>query len=113
MKNAAIYYVPEAFSITGQKLMGRNAAGWGFLKAFSKYADIDQLAIFIEKKESADDKKKAKKQKPAKGEKAPKEKEEKQTLVYRPKTAAATPGGPTEPSEPTPAESEQSQPVTE
>lgn len=31
---AAIYYVPEAYSIDGPKLMGRNAAGESFLRAF-------------------------------------------------------------------------------
>ena len=32
-----IYYVPEAYSITGPKLMGRNAAGESFLRGYLAY----------------------------------------------------------------------------
>jgi hypothetical protein len=34
MASAAIYYHPEAYSIGGPKLMGRNAAGESFLRGF-------------------------------------------------------------------------------
>lgn len=32
--NAAIYYHPEAYTTSGPKLMGRNAAGESFLRGF-------------------------------------------------------------------------------
>lgn len=35
MTTAAIYYTPEGYRTTGQKLMGRHAAGEGFLRAFA------------------------------------------------------------------------------
>ncbi|MDX2084182.1 MAG: glycosyltransferase family 4 protein [Candidatus Melainabacteria bacterium] len=35
--NAAIYYHPEGYDTSQQKLMGRHAAGEGFLKAFSQH----------------------------------------------------------------------------
>src|SRR5690242_5286112 len=41
--NAAIYYQHEAFSTTAPKLMGRNAAGAGFLAGFARHGDVDRL----------------------------------------------------------------------
>ena len=41
--NAAIYYQHEAFSTTLPKLMGRNAAGAGFLAGFARHADVERF----------------------------------------------------------------------
>ena len=38
---AAIYYVPEAYSISGEKLMGRNAAGQSFLDGYFRHGRCD------------------------------------------------------------------------
>ena len=32
-KNWAVYYVKEGYSITGDSIMGRQAAGWSYFKA--------------------------------------------------------------------------------
>jgi len=40
--NAAIYYQHEAFTTDLAKLMGRNAAGAGFLRAFARHADVER-----------------------------------------------------------------------
>ena len=36
--NPVIYYHPEAYTTTGPKLMGRNAAGESFLRGFLKHS---------------------------------------------------------------------------
>src|SRR6185503_20510787 len=41
--NAAIYYQNEAFSTSLPKLMGRNAAGAGFLAGFARHGDVERL----------------------------------------------------------------------
>lgn len=41
--NAAIYYQHEAFTTAAPKLMGRNAAGAGFLAGFARHAEVDRL----------------------------------------------------------------------
>jgi len=41
--NAAIYFEPEGYSITGPRLMGRNAAGYGFLNGFFRHATVDHF----------------------------------------------------------------------
>lgn len=41
--NAAIYYRHEAFSTDAPKLMGRNAAGAGFLAGFARNADVERF----------------------------------------------------------------------
>lgn len=46
--NAAIYYAPEAFTISGPKLMGRNAAGASFLKGFARHARVSSFDCFVE-----------------------------------------------------------------
>jgi len=51
----AIYYHPEAYSIKGPKLMGRNAAGESFLRGFLKYSKSNEFWVQIEKSEHADD----------------------------------------------------------
>jgi len=42
----AIYYVAESYSTNMQKLMGRNAAGEGFLKGMARYSDYPELACY-------------------------------------------------------------------
>jgi starch synthase len=46
LANAAIDYYPAAFSTGGERLMGREAAGEGFLRAFLRYADVDEFYCF-------------------------------------------------------------------
>ena len=41
--NAAIYFEPEGYSISGPRLMGRNAAGYGFLNGFFRHAEVDHF----------------------------------------------------------------------
>ena len=45
---AAIYYHPEAFSTTGPKLMGRNAAGESFLRAYLMHIELSEFWIQVE-----------------------------------------------------------------
>ncbi|MDC3362237.1 glycosyltransferase family 4 protein [Gammaproteobacteria bacterium] len=48
---AAIYYVPEAYSIDGPKLMGRNAAGESFLRGFLAHTrPCDSFWLQVENK---------------------------------------------------------------
>ncbi len=56
--NCAIYYHPEAYNTLGSKLMGRNAAGESFLRAFIKYSQANQFWVQVENKEYAIDFKK-------------------------------------------------------
>ena len=44
--NAAIYFEPEGYSISGPRLMGRNAAGFSFLNGFFKHARTDDFTAF-------------------------------------------------------------------
>jgi len=43
LANAAIYYQHEAFTTGGAKLMGRNAAGAGFLAGFARHARVERF----------------------------------------------------------------------
>lgn len=45
---AAIYYHPEAYSTGGPKLMGRQAAGESFIRAFLQYAHSEPLWLMVE-----------------------------------------------------------------
>jgi glycosyltransferase involved in cell wall biosynthesis len=47
----AIYFQPEAYSMTGPKLMGRNAAGNSFLRGFVTYAQTEVLTAYVERPE--------------------------------------------------------------
>lgn len=49
----AIYYHPEAYSIEGPKLMGRNAAGESFLRGYLKYSKTKEFWIQVENIEHA------------------------------------------------------------
>ena len=44
--NAAIYYNSEGFDTSGAKLMGRQAAGEGFLAGFVRHAGVDRLFCY-------------------------------------------------------------------
>lgn len=44
---AAIFYHPEAYTTTGPKLMGRNAAGESFLRGFLQHSRAEQFAVQV------------------------------------------------------------------
>lgn len=44
---AALFYHPEAYTTTGPKLMGRNAAGESFLRGFLQHSRAEQFAIQV------------------------------------------------------------------
>ena len=48
MSNAAIYFHPDGYTTNRSKLMGRQAAGEGFLRGFLKFAAIDHLYAYID-----------------------------------------------------------------
>lgn len=48
MSNAAIYFHPDGYLTNRSKLMGRQAAGEGFLRGFLNHADIDHLYAYID-----------------------------------------------------------------
>lgn len=50
---AAIYYHPEAYTTSGPKLMGRNAAGESFLRGFLTYAKAAEFWVQVERPEHA------------------------------------------------------------
>src|SRR4051812_41567420 len=52
--NAAILYRPEGFETTGPRLMGRQAAGEGFLKGFVQHADVERLFCYTPRREQAE-----------------------------------------------------------
>ncbi|WP_374384923.1 glycosyltransferase family 4 protein [Dongia sp.] len=49
--NAAIFYQPEGYDTSRQKLMGRHAAGEGFLKGFLRWSGVDTLYCYAATKE--------------------------------------------------------------
>jgi len=50
---AAIHYHPEAYTISGPKLMGRNAAGASFLRGFCCYSQTTAFWAFVQRPEYA------------------------------------------------------------
>lgn len=50
---SAIFYHPEAYSVSGAQLMGRNAAGASFLKGFIEYSSLDQFYVQVQTLEQA------------------------------------------------------------
>ena len=44
--NAAIYYHPEGFDTSREKLMGRHVAGEGFLKGYVEHARAETLYCY-------------------------------------------------------------------
>jgi starch synthase len=53
MISPAIYYHPEAYTISGPKLMGRNAAGESFLRGFLKHHQTDHYWLQVQSVEHA------------------------------------------------------------
>lgn len=51
---AALYYVPEAYSMTGPKLMGRNAAGASFLRGFARHSPSTDFWCLVEAAKDAE-----------------------------------------------------------
>jgi len=51
--NVCLYYHPEAYTISGPKLMGRHAAGESFLRAFLRYSNATEFWIQVEHLEHA------------------------------------------------------------
>lgn len=50
---AAIYYHPEAYTTTGPKLMGRNAAGESFLRGYLQHSQADTFWVQVQRAEHA------------------------------------------------------------
>lgn len=50
---AAIYYHPEAYTTSGPKLMGRNAAGESFLKGYLTHSQTNEFWIHVHRSEHA------------------------------------------------------------
>ncbi|MDU7589432.1 MAG: hypothetical protein E7K47_18945, partial [Acidovorax sp.] len=50
---AAIYYHPEAYTTSGPKLMGRNAAGESFLRGFLAHSKASEFWAQVQKPEHA------------------------------------------------------------
>ncbi|MCQ8827417.1 hypothetical protein, partial [Escherichia coli] len=50
----ALHYVPEAFSTAGQKLMGRQSAGVGLLRAIARHAGALDVGCFAAERSHAD-----------------------------------------------------------
>lgn len=44
--NAAFYYIAEGYDTSGKSLMGRHAAGEGFLKGFAKHSGVSSLYCY-------------------------------------------------------------------
>jgi starch synthase len=53
--NAAIYFMSDGYSTSGSKLMGRQAAGEGFLKAFLRHGNTDALYCYAHDRRTVDD----------------------------------------------------------
>ena len=51
--NAAIYYHPEAYTTSGPKLMGRNAAGESFLRGYLQYSKATEFWAQVQRMEHA------------------------------------------------------------
>lgn len=55
MKTAAILYQPEGFDTRGQRIMGRQSAGEGFLKALAHYGTAESLYCCTKEKAAFED----------------------------------------------------------
>jgi glycosyltransferase involved in cell wall biosynthesis len=53
LANAAIFYEAEGYDTSKPKLMGRHAAGEGFLKAFVRHAQADELFCYARNRSNA------------------------------------------------------------
>jgi glycosyltransferase involved in cell wall biosynthesis len=45
-QNAAIYYKPDGYTTQSKRLLGRQAAGEGFLKAYVQYSQVDKFYCY-------------------------------------------------------------------
>jgi glycosyltransferase involved in cell wall biosynthesis len=52
--NAAIHYVPAGYDTKGPKLMGRMAAGEGFLQAFLRHAGVERFYCYAPERRAAE-----------------------------------------------------------
>ncbi|MEZ5832183.1 MAG: glycosyltransferase family 4 protein [Dongiaceae bacterium] len=52
--NAAIHYVPAGYETRGPKLMGRMAAGEGFLDAFLRHAGVERFYCYAAERKAAE-----------------------------------------------------------
>ena len=43
----SIYYDNDGFNIKGDRLMGRQAAGWSFLKSIVKSNNYNRLGVYL------------------------------------------------------------------
>ena len=50
---AGIYYHPEAYTTSGPKLMGSNAAGESFLRGFLSYSRVSEFWAHVQRREHA------------------------------------------------------------
>ncbi|OON60623.1 hypothetical protein B0920_16760 [Massilia sp. KIM] len=50
----AVHYLPEAFSVAGQKLMGRQSAGVGLLRAMARDPALSELGCFAAERSHAE-----------------------------------------------------------
>jgi starch synthase len=53
--NAAIYYAVDAFDTSRPRLMGRHAAGEGFLRGFVRHGGTDRLYCYARSEATAQD----------------------------------------------------------
>ncbi len=53
-RNAAIHYVPAGYDTKGPKLMGRMAAGEGFLHAFLRHAGVERFYCYASERKAAE-----------------------------------------------------------
>ena len=52
-RTAAIYFEPEGYSISRPNIMGRNAAGYGFLRALFRYSQASEHTAICATKDHA------------------------------------------------------------
>ena len=55
MKTAAILYQRDGYDTNSKRLMGRQAAGEGFLKALARYSTVEKLYCFATNKTGFED----------------------------------------------------------
>ncbi len=53
--NAAIFYAPDMADTSRPKLMGRHAAGEGFINAFARHGEVDRYYCCAARRADADD----------------------------------------------------------
>ncbi|MSP68615.1 MAG: glycosyltransferase [Alphaproteobacteria bacterium] len=53
--NGAFYYAPDGYDTGGERLMGRQAAGEGFLRGFVRHAGVPSLTAFARSRAEFDD----------------------------------------------------------